>query len=329
MALMTNDALVARAREVLETERAALDAVAARCAEQVAAAARLILEREPADVILTGAGKSGHIAHKLAATMSSVGTRSHYYLTSEMFHGDLGSVDRAGAIILLSKSGSGADLAQLVDFASRRNIALIGIVGDRHSPIVSKLDVFIDASVQREADPEGFVPTSSTTVALALGDALAVCLMEARGFTSADFAQFHPNGALGARLNRTVADIMAGENEIPSLNPQHSVRDLAIEMSKHPTGLAVVRDDSNHLLGVVSDGDLRRALTEVSDLSGVTVGEVMTTQPTTIGPEALLAHALSVMEGHQPGAISALPVVSGDVVKGVVTIHQLHREIPA
>lgn len=329
MASMSNDPLVARAKDVLHTESAALELAADRSAEQVAAAARLILDREPADVILTGAGKSGHIAHKLAATLSSVGTRSHYYLTSEMFHGDLGSVDRAGAIILLSKSGSGADLAQLVDFATRRNIALIGILGDRLSPLASKLDVFIDGSIQREADPEGFVPTSSTTLALALGDALAVCLMEARGFTSADFAQFHPNGALGARLNRTVADIMAGEADIPALSPQQSVRDLAIEMSKHPTGLAVVRDTSDHLVGVVSDGDLRRALTEVSDLSGVTVAEVMTSKPATIGPEALLTHALAVMEGHQPGAISALPVVSDDVVRGVVTIHQLHREMPA
>jgi len=195
---MSSDPLIARAKAVLDTERAAIEAAIDRSAEQVVAAARLILEREPADVILTGVGKSGHIAHKLAATLSSVGTRSHFYWTSEMFHGDLGSVDRAGAVVLISKSGSGSDLAQLADFANRRGIALIGIIGDRHSPLVSKLDVFIDASVHQEADPEGFVPTTSTTLALALGDALAVCLMEARGFTSADFAQFHPNGALGA-----------------------------------------------------------------------------------------------------------------------------------
>ena len=326
---MSSDPLVARAKAVLDTERAGLEAAIDRSAEQVAAAARLILEREPADVIITGVGKSGHIAHKLAATFSSVGTRAHFYWTSEMFHGDLGSVDRAGAVILISKSGSGSDLAQLADFANRRGIALIGIVADRHSPLVSKLDVFIDASVHQEADPEGFVPTTSTTLALALGDALAVCLMEARGFTSADFAQFHPNGALGARLNRTVAEIMAGPDDIPQLRPDQSVRDLAIEMSKHPTGLAVVLGESGTLEGVVSDGDLRRALTDVSDLSDTTVSEVMTTKPTTIGPDALLAHALAVMEGHQPGAISALPVVDGDQVKGVVTIHQLHREIPA
>ena len=326
---MSNDPLVARARAVLDTERVALEAAADRSSEQVARAARLILEREPADVILTGVGKSGHIAAKLAATLSSVGTRAHYYLTSELFHGDLGAVDKAGAVVLLSKSGSGSDLAQLADFATRRGIALIGIIGDKHSPLVSQLDVFIDASVHQEADPEGFVPTSSTTLALALGDALAVCLMEARGFTSADFAQFHPNGALGTRLNRTVGQIMAGEADIPLLRPEQSVRDLAIEMSKHPTGLAVVTDEAGELAGVVSDGDLRRALTEVSDLSGVTVAEVMTTQPTTIGPDALLAHALAVMEGHQPGAISALPVVQDNRVQGVVTIHQLHREIPA
>ncbi len=326
---MTSDPLIDRARAVLSTEAAALEAASGRSAEGVAAAARLILEREPADVILTGVGKSGHIGHKLAATMSSVGTRAHFYWTSEMFHGDLGAVDKAGVVIVISKSGSGADLAQLADFANRRGIALIGIIGDRHSPLVSKLDVFIDASVHQEADPEGFVPTTSTTLALALGDALAVCLMEARGFTSADFAQFHPNGALGARLNRVVDEIMAGHSDIPILQPGQSVRDLAIEMSKHPTGLAVVLGAAGELTGVVSDGDLRRALTEVSDLSDVTVAEVMTTQPTTIGPKVLLAHALAVMEGHQPGAISALPVVEDDRVLGVVTIHQLHREIPA
>ncbi|CAI8296656.1 MAG: Arabinose 5-phosphate isomerase KdsD [Cellulomonadaceae bacterium TMED98] len=323
------DSLVARARAVLETERQALDTALDRAPEQVAAAARLILDREPADVIVTGVGKSGHIAHKLAATFSSVGTRSHFYWTSEMFHGDLGSVDQAGVVIVVSKSGSGADIAQLVDFCHHRGIGLIGIIADTHSPIVSKLDVLIDASIHQEADPEGFVPTTSTTLALALGDALAVCLMEARGFTSTDFAKFHPNGALGARLNRTVAEIMAGPDDIPRLQPDHSVRDLAIEMSRHPTGLAVVHGDDEALLGVVSDGDLRRALTEVSDLSDTQVREVMTTDPSTIEPDALLAHALAVMEGHQPGAISALPVVSAGKVLGVVTIHQLHREIPS
>jgi len=323
------DPLVERAKAVLETERQALEAAAGRAPEQIASAARLILEREPADVVITGVGKSGHVAHKLAATFSSVGTRTHFYWTSEMFHGDLGAVDQAGVVIIISKSGSGSDIAQLIDFCSHRGIGLIGIISDTHSPIVPKLDVLIDASVQQEADPEGFVPTTSTTLAMALGDALAVCLMEQRGFTSTDFAKFHPNGALGARLNRTVRDIMALPADIPRLRPDQSVRDLAIEMSRHPTGLAVVHDEAGALLGVVSDGDLRRALTEVSDLSDTHVQEVMTTEPTMIEPDALLAHALAVMEGHQPGAISALPVVSNGEVLGVVTIHQLHREIPS
>lgn len=318
-----------RAREVLRTEQEALAQAVERAPGQIADAAKLILEREPSDIVFTGVGKSGHIAHKLAATFTSVGTRSHFYWTSELFHGDLGSVDRAGVVVVISKSGSGADIAQLVDFASRRGIGLIGIIGDRHSPIVSKLDVFIDASVHQEADLEGFVPTSSTTVALALGDALAVVLMEAKGFGSGHFAQFHPNGALGARLNRTVREIMAGPTEIPVLTAEQSVRDLAIEMSRHPTGLAVVVNESSQLRGVVSDGDLRRALSTIGDLSDTSVGDVMTSNPTTIGPDALLAHALAVMEGHQPGAISALPVVDDDEVLGVVTIHQLHREIPS
>lgn len=326
---MANDPLVERARSVLNTEREALEAATDRSAEQVARAARLILEREPRDVILTGVGKSGHVAHKLAATLSSVGTRSHFYWTSEMFHGDLGAADQAGVIIIVSKSGSGSDIAQLVDFASSRGIGLVGILGDKHAPIVSKLDVFIDASVAREADPEGFVPTSSTTLALALGDALAICLMQEKGFGAVDFAAFHPNGALGARLNRTVREVMATLNDVPVLTPDSSVRDLAIAMSKHPTGLALVFEHDSELLGVVSDGDLRRTLTEVTDLTNTAVREVMTMNPTTISPDVLLANALAVMEGHQPGAISALPVVDNGVVHGLITIHQLHREIPS
>jgi len=324
-----SDPLVERAKLVLQTERDALEAAIDRSAEHVAHAARLILEREPKDVIITGVGKSGHVAHKLAATLSSVGTRTHFYWTSEMFHGDLGAVDQAGVVIVVSKSGTGSEIAQLVEFARQRGIALVGLIGDRHAPIVSKLDVFIDASVHQEADPEGFVPTSSTTVALALGDALAVCLMEAKGFTAVDFAAFHPNGALGARLNRTVRDLMATEGDVPVLQPDDTVRELAIQMSKYPTGLALVYGADKRLAGVVSDGDLRRSLSEVTDLSNTYVSEVMTTQPTTIGPDVHLAHALSVMEGHQPGAISALPVVEGEQVVGLITIHQLHREIPS
>lgn len=325
---MAEDPLVAQARSVLEIEHKALEAAAGRSAQQVAQAARLILEREPKDVIVTGVGKSGHIGHKLAATLASVGTRAHFYWTAELFHGDLGAVDSAGVVIVISKSGSGSDIAQLVDFATRRGIGLIGIIGDKHAPIVSKLDVFVDASVAKEADPEGFVPTSSTTLALALGDAIAVCLMHERGFGSAQFAMFHPNGALGVRLNRTVADVMDGLDAIPLMLHDHTVRDLAIAMSKHPTGLAVVHDGDHNLLGVVSDGDLRRALATIENLSGASVGDVMTTHPSTIGPEALLGHALAMMEGHQPGAISALPVVRDDKVIGLITIHQLHREIP-
>ena len=326
---MADDTLASRARAVLTTETEALQASIERSAGQVAQAARLILDRASKDVIVTGVGKSGHIAHKLAATLTSVGTRSHFYWTSEMFHGDLGSVDRAGVIVIVSKSGSGADIAQLVEFATQRGIGLVGILGDRHAPVVSRLDVFIDGSVHQEADPEGFVPTSSTTLALALGDALAITLMEAKGFGAVDFAAFHPNGALGARLNRTVRDVMASLCEVPVLHPDSTVRDLAIAMSKLPTGLALVYEDPSELLGVVSDGDLRRALTEVTDLTNTQVREVMTSNPTTISPDVLLTQALAVMEGHRPGAISALPVVDAGKVLGLITIHQLHRETPS
>lgn len=324
-----SDALRERVKEVLETERDAISQAIDRSVPAVVDAAKIIIDREPGDVIVTGVGKSGYVAGKIAATLTSVGTRAHFVSTSEMFHGDLGAVDRAGVVIVVSKSGSGADIAQLADFATKRDIPLIGIIGDRHAAIVKKLRVFVDASVHKEADPEGFVPTSSTTVALALGDAIAIALMDMRDFTSTDFAVFHPNGALGARLNKTVADVMTGLDDIPFLTPESSVRDLAIEMSKHPTGLALVRDSSGHLAGVVSDGDLRRALVTFDDLKSATVAEVLTAKPATISSDILLAHALAVMEGHKPSPISALPVIDDGEISGLITIHHIHKETPS
>jgi arabinose-5-phosphate isomerase len=325
---MTTDPIVERVKTVLETERDAINNTIDRCAEAVANAAATIIGREPRDVIVTGVGKSGHVASKVASTLTSVGTRSHFVSTSEMFHGDLGAVDQAGAVIVISKSGSGADIAQLADFVAKRDIPLIGIIGDRHSALVHKLSVFIDASVHKEADPEGFVPTSSTTVALALGDAIAVALMEMRRFTSRDFAVFHPNGALGARLNKTVGDVMAGTDAMPLLGPDSSVRDLAVQMSQFPTGLALITDESGGLLGVVSDGDLRRALITFDDLKTASVSQVLTKDPTTISSDALLTRALAVMEGHSPRPISALPVIDDGQIVGLVTIHQIHKETP-
>jgi len=326
---MTSDPIVERVKAVLRTERDAIDNAIDRSADAVAKAAQTIIDREPRDVIVTGVGKSGHVASKIAATLTSVGTRSHFVSTSEMFHGDLGAVDQAGAVIVISKSGSGSDIAQLADFTGKRGIPLIGIIGDRHAGIVHKLSVFVDASVHKEADPEGFVPTSSTTVALALGDAIAVALMDMRSFTSQDFAVFHPNGALGARLNKTVGDVMAGLDAIPLLRPDSSVRDLAIQMSHFPTGLALITDDSGGLAGVVSDGDLRRALITFDDLKTASVSQVLTKDPTTISSDVLLAHALAVMEGHSPRPISALPVIDDGKVVGLVTIHQIHKETPS
>jgi arabinose-5-phosphate isomerase len=326
---VSQDPIVDRVKLVLQTERDAIDQAIDRSAEAVVEAARAIIDREPGDVIVSGVGKSGHVARKIAATLTSVGTRSHFVSTSEMFHGDLGTVDRAGVVIVISKSGSGSDLSQLADFAEGRGIPLVGIIGDRHARIVKKLSVFIDASVHKEADPEGFVPTSSTTVALALGDAIAVALMEMRRFTSSDFAIFHPNGALGARLNRTVAGAMADLDEVPVLSTDSTVRDLAVEMSRFPTGLALVVDEDGSLAGVVSDGDLRRALIEFEDLKAARVSQVLTKNPATIGPEVLLAHALAVMEGHNPRPISALPVIENGKATGLITIHHIHKETPA
>lgn len=324
-----SDDILHRVKTVLQTERDALDAAIERSAQGVVDAAKTILGREPGDVVVTGVGKSGYVAAKIAATLTSVGTRAHYISTSEMFHGDLGSVDRAGVVIAVSKSGSGADLAQLADFVTQRSIPLIGIIGDRHAALVKRLSVFVDASVHREADPEGFVPTSSTTLALALGDAIAVALMDLRSFTSADFAVFHPNGALGARLTTTVADVMTGLEDVPVLTLDSTVRDLAVEMSKRPTGLAIVTGADGSLAGVVSDGDLRRALVSIDDLKSAKVSEVLTTNPTTITSDVLLAHALAVMEGHSPSPISALPVIDDGTIKGLITIHHIHKETPS
>ena len=323
---MTREDLATAARRALDAQRVGIDAGTSRVAEQVADAAGLLLERDRVPLVLTGTGKSGHVALALAGTLRSIGWEAHFLPADELLHGDLGAVGPGAVVLCVSRSGSGATLATLLDALDARGVPVIGVTGDRDSLLGRRAARTIDVAVPGEADAAGILPTASTIAALSAGFALAVVLMEARGITPDGFLANHPHGALGARLTTTVREAMTPRSEAPVVAPGTTVRQLVAVMTQHPTGLALVEADGDGIVGVVSDGDLRRALLRFEDVLDHTVGEIMTTDPTVCAPSLLLAEALAVMERHVPTPISALPVVDGDRPVGVITLHQL-REV--
>ena len=323
---MNRGHLITNARNALDALQSGIDTGASRIAEQVAVTAEMLLNRERPSVVLTGTGKSGHVASALAGTLRSIGLEAHFLPVEELLHGDLGAVSASSVVLCVSKSGSGATLATLLDVLEERSVTVVGMTADRDSLLGRRAAQTIDVSVPGEADPAGILPTTSTLVALGAGLALAVVLMEARNITPDAFLANHPHGALGARLTRTVNDVMAPRSETAVVEPSASVRELVVLMTERPVGLALVETDGQELLGVVSDGDLRRALLQFENVLDQPVSAIMTRSPTVCTPSLLLAEALAVMERHRPRPISALPVLADDVPVGIVTLHQL-REV--
>lgn len=323
---MTREDRATVARRALDALRVGIDAGASRIAEQVAEAADLLLDRDRAPLVLTGTGKSGHVALALAGTLRSIGWEAHFLPADELLHGDLGAVGPSTVVLCVSRSGSGTTLATLLDALDARGVPVIGVTGDRASLLGRRAARTIDVAVPGEADPAGILPTASTVAALSAGFALAVVLMETRGITPDGFLANHPHGALGARLTTTVREAMTPRSDAPVVAPGTTVRQLVAVMTQHPTGLALVEADDGTLVGVVSDGDLRRALLRFEDVLDHTVDEIMTTDPTVCAPTLLLAEALAVMERHVPTPISALPVLGDGRPVGVITLHQL-REV--
>ena len=313
--------LVERGRRVLALEAAAIHRVAERLTTTAFAAAVQLLASAKGRLIVSGVGKSGLIARKIAATFTSTGTPASFLHPVDSLHGDLGLVGRDDVAILLSKSGASDQLFGLVGQLKRLGVPIIALIGDPDSVLARQCDVALDASVVEEACPETLAPTASTTAALALGDALAVTLLEVKGFKREDFAALHPAGALGRNLLLRVADVML-DRDVPMLGPERPMRECVVLLAEKRGTVAVV-DGGGSLVGVVTAGDLTRLMERTDRFLDIPVGEVMTRTPKTTTPDVLAGAAVQVMERH---GIMALPVLDGGRrVVGMVHLHDLMK----
>lgn len=296
--------MLATASEVLAVEAEELLRARRQLSSDFARTVQLILSRcPPGRVVVTGVGKSGHIGNKIAATLASTGTPAFFVHPTEAGHGDLGMITAADVVIALSYSGKSDELLRIIPYLKRNTIPLIALTGDGNSPLAHHADVWVDGHVEREACPLGLAPTASTTLALALGDALAICLLRERGFTPEDFAVTHPHGALGRRLLVTVGDIMLTGADVPAVGPQTSIRASLVEMSRGGIGMTAVTDDTGRLMGIFTDGDLRRTLDQNIDIHTMPVELVMSKTPTTMSASQLAVQAVEIMEHKKIGAV--------------------------
>lgn len=274
-------------------------------------------------VIVTGMGKSGLIGKKIAATMSSTGTPTYFLHPAESTHGDSGVITRNDVIIAISNSGETQELLNLLPLIKRFGCEMIGMTGNLNSTLAKTSEVVLDISVEREACPLGKAPTASTTATLAMGDALAVCLMEKKGFTKEDFLLFHPSGKLGKGLTYKVRDLMISGDKMPLVSETESFKDVINTISEYKLGMAMVLNDDKTLAGVLTDGDIRRTVIKYPDTSNIKVKDVMTVNPKRITSDAYAASALNLMEKY---SITALAVVNeGNVPVGVIHVHDLLR----
>jgi arabinose-5-phosphate isomerase len=316
---------VGTGREVMEAEARAVLAAAQRLDLQFTRAVELILA-QGGKVVVTGLGKSGRVGEKLVATLSSTGTPAVFLHPVEAAHGDLGIYSNGDPTILISKSGTTAELLRLVPILRQLKSPLIGILGNVKSPLSNAVDIILDASVQTEADPHNLTPTASTSVALALGDALAIALMLTRKFKPEDFAKNHPAGQLGRNLRLSVREVMKTGDQIAWAALDDPLKQVIIAMTKRPLGAACVISQDETLMGLVTDGDLRRALQVHDDIRGLRVVDVMTKSPVTVSPSATLHEALQVMENRN-SQISVLPVVEPATgrILGLLRLHDIYQ----
>jgi len=310
------------ARRTLDIEARAVQAVAARLDDNFAHAVELVLACNGRAVV-SGIGKSGHVARKIASTLASTGTPAFFLHPAEASHGDLGMITPQDVMIALSNSGESAEVVAIVPHVKRRGARLIAITGNPGSTLAREADVHLDAGVAEEACPLGLAPTASTTAALALGDALAVALLEARGFDSDDFARSHPGGSLGRRLLTHVSDVMRTGDALPVVPRTALLPEAILEMSRKGMGMTAVIGTDGRVVGIFTDGDLRRTLEKPIDVHTTRVESVMTIHPRTIAPTRLAAEAARLMEDHR---ISAILVVDDDEhLVGAFNTHDLFQ----
>lgn len=315
--------LLALARQVLDIEADALRTTSSRLDAGFADAVHLILACS-GRVVVSGMGKSGHIGGKIAATLASTGTPAFFMHPGEASHGDLGMITQKDVVLSLSNSGETDELLTILPLIKRQNVPLIAMTGNEFSSLAKLADVHLDVSVSEEACPLGLAPTASTTAALVMGDALAIALLEARGFTSEDFARSHPAGTLGRRLLVRISDIMHSGKQVPKVDQHASLTTALVEMTRSGLGMTTVTNAEGELLGVFTDGDLRRAVDDADiDLRDTPVRSLMTSNPKTITADKLAVEAAQVMEAFK---IHALPVVDEENrVVGALNIHDLLR----
>lgn len=308
------------AKQTFENESKAIRALISHLDQHFEGAVTCILESK-GRVVVSGIGKSAVIAAKIVATFNSTGTPAIFMHAADAIHGDLGTVQRNDVVICLSKSGNTEEIKMLIPLIKRGNNKLIGITGNMESPLAKQADFTLNTFVEKEACPNNLAPTTSTTAQLVMGDALAIALLQLKGFSSEDFAKFHPGGALGKRLYLRVADIV-GNNLKPAVTADASVKEVIVEISEKMLGATAVMD-GNTVIGVVTDGDIRRMLSKFDNINTIKARDIMTSNPKTIAPDVLAVKALEVLREY---GISQLLVMEDGMYHGVVHLHNLLNE---
>ena len=314
--------LLALARDTLSIEAAAIHQMQTRLGDQFLGALQALLSVR-GRVVVMGMGKSGHIGRKIAATLASTGTPAFFVHPAEASHGDLGMVTEEDLVIALSNSGESEELSALLPVIKRQGIVLVAITGNTSSTLAQHATWVLDSSVEKEACPLNLAPTASTTVQLALGDALAVALLDARGFKAEDFARSHPGGSLGRRLLTHVRDVMRHGNDVPQVLPDSGFSEMLREISLKGLGATAIVDPSQHVLGIFTDGDLRRLIEKGVDMRTLTAAQVMKPQPMTVRSHVLAAEVADIMEQHR--ITSVLVVDEQDKLIGFVNSNDLMR----
>lgn len=308
------------ALEVLETEIEALEQLDQYLNQDFVKACESIIANKDGKVVVMGMGKSGHIGNKIAATLASTGTSSFFVHPGEAAHGDLGMIEPGDIVLAISNSGESGEILALFPVLKRLNIKIISMTGKPNSNMAKLSDIHLQITVPKEACPIQLAPTSSTTATLVMGDALAMALMQARGFTSEDFALSHPGGALGRKLLLKLSDIMHTGNALPLVTPTTVVRDALLEISQKGLGMTAVVDEHQQLVGIFTDGDLRRILDKRVDIHSALIGDVMTVNPTVAEPNMLAAEGLNLM---QDKSINGLILCEQGKVVGALNMHDL------
>ena len=319
---MSDSELLNAAKSVLAIERGALERVENSLGADFIQAVNLIHNRSASGrVVVMGMGKSGHIGNKIAATLASTGTPAFFVHPAEAGHGDLGMITASDIVLAISQSGMSDELIRVLPYFKRNSIKLIAMTGNLQSSLALHGTAVINTAVEQEACPLGLAPTASTTLTLALGDALAVCLLKLKGFTAEEFASTHPHGTLGRKLLVTISDIMAKNDGVPVVSLGTSIRTTIGEMSRAALGFVNVTDDKNHLLGIFTDGDLRRALDHEIDIKTTPIDKVMAKKFVVAHPQQLAAEAVDLMERHK---ISSIPIVDDDnILVGAINMRIL------